>query len=301
MVQLRMAMSDSDRFVKPQCPTLVLANSDRRKVQSEAKLNKSEPFTNSTSPANNRAEGRRHLPYSVTPKAGIELHCPWDIPRVGETGEELLCLAQLVPVQNRGEKRIRKGRGSKYSVWVVDLQARRVAAMLEQLDMVSGQHMQRNKALTDAFNKARSKGWGVQRDKLKKTKNVEVDMAVDSCGDICSSMEYWGWGAQDSVWGRWGLTRRMESNSESFEKNLSGFREIGNKTSSIKNKDTKSKVNFKSKGKRKTAPGIKGTIKNYFVVSDTRQVEGGGGQNAALLKLKTSLDCTVLQKCTETK
>ena len=74
-----------------------------RKNPSETKLSKTEPVINSTSPADSRAQGRRHLPHSVRCETGIELHCPWDIPKVGEIGEELLCLAQLVPVQSGGK------------------------------------------------------------------------------------------------------------------------------------------------------------------------------------------------------
>ena len=112
------------------------------------------------------------------------------------------------------------------------------------------------------------------------------------------------------MWGRWGLTRWKDSNSESSDKSLRGVREKGNKTPSLKNKDSKSKVNFKPRGKKKNylAPEFKGnSIKEYFAFTSTsrptRQVElkgggrnwnagriGGGGQNTGLSK--TSLECT---------
>ena len=191
--------------------------------------------------------------------------------------------------------------------------------MLEQLDMASGQPMKMNKDMTKALNKARSKGWGVHRDNSTKkvknsegsvgekgvilcegpgdeglpldggeqglsvrqgqndvfTKKVEVDGVEEAerYGDSCR-------GAKNSVWGRWGLTRRKDSNSECSDKNLRGVRDEGNKTPSLRNRDSKSKVNFKSKAKRKNyrVPEIKGTsIKEYFLSRPTQGRGQGGG------------------------
>ena len=308
--------------------SLIVTNSDR-KNPSENKLNKTEPVINSTSPADSRAKGRRHLPHSVRCETGVELHCPWDIPKVGEIGEELLCLAQLVPVQSGGKKRARKGRGSKYSLWVVDLQARRVAAMLEQVDMASGQPKEMTKAMTKALNKARSKGWGVPRDNSV-TKKVEGEKGVILCEGLgCvgitqdgGGLEYWGRGAQNSVWGRWGLTRLKDSNSESSAESLRGVREKGNKTPSLKNKNSKSKVNFKPRRKTKNylPTELRGTsIKKYFTSRPTQEVglkggskgqagggdwnagrRGGGGQNTGAVENKFGVYSCV-QMCAETR
>ena len=55
------------------------------------------------------------------------------------------------------------------------------------------------------------------------------EVEVDSYGDSCSGMEDWGRGAQESMWGRWGLTRLQDSNSKSSDESLRGVREKGNK------------------------------------------------------------------------
>ena len=98
------------------------------------------------------------------------------------------------------------------------------------------------------------------------TKNGVAE--VDSYGDSCSYMEYWGRGAQNSLWGRWGLTRLQDSNSKSSDESLRGVREKGNKNPSLKNKNSKSKVNFKPRRKTKYYY----SIKEYFTSRPTQEV-----------------------------
>ena len=83
------------------------------------------------------------------------------------------------------------------------------------------------------------------------------------------------------MWGRWGLTRWKDSNSESSDKSLREVREKGNKTPSLKNKDSKSKVNFKPRGKKKNyfATEFKGnSIKDYFAFTQLQDLPGVGGR-----------------------
>ena len=109
--------------------------------------------------------------------------CQWDIPRVGQSGteymhpdetnhneREILCLAQLEPTPGRGAKRVRGGRGTVNSWWVVNLLSRRVAAKLMYLTE-TGQSEQPNPDVAKAFKRALDKGWGVVRVKMP-TKNM---------------------------------------------------------------------------------------------------------------------------------